>query len=332
MNYLNLFRIVLFPILFLLSLIYSVVIFIKRKTTKAYTSKNYIVSVGNLQVGGTGKSPFILRLIDLLHQKNKNIVVLCKSYKALLKQPKEVFIDDSPLDVGDEALMFKKAFPSVLVFSGPKKIDTLKFAETQTEDITDKVFLIDDGSQHFKIKKNLKILIWDGSRSIFDFFSFPLGLSRENFFLSEKHDFVFLNRKANTLLSKALIFIYKKECCNLKFEIDRIVNSEGVQLDSNAVLISGVGNFTDLYNKTKQFLKIRDLVITQKIKAKDHDSFKKYNLDSKKTYVCTEKDFYKLKNKINLKFLYVIKSSFNLESKALIDRILDKILKDTSIK
>gem|GEM_PF-2189829 len=332
MNCLNLFRIIFFPFLFLLSLIYSSLVFIKRKTTKPYTSKSYIVSVGNLQVGGTGKSPFVIRLIESLLEKNMNVCVISKSYKAQLKEAKEVSVDDRALNVGDEALMFKKAFPNVSVFSGPSKSDTLKFAEKKTEKIIDKIFLIDDGSQHFKIKKDLKILIWDGSRSIFDLFSFPLGLSRESLFLSEKHDFIFLNRKAGTLLSKALMFFYKEKSNCLNFEINNIVNSEKKELNSNAVLISGVGNYSDLYNKTEKFLKTKNLMITQKIKAKDHDSFEKYKLDFKKTYVCTDKDFDKLKDKVNQKSLYVIKSAFSIESKTLIDRVLDKILKDISAK
>jgi len=322
MKYSVLIRILLFPILFPLSLVYSIVVLIIRLGSfKAYKSNFLVVSVGNLQVGGTGKSPFISELANQLLNEGLQPVIISKSYKATLKKPKEVSIQDNVLEVGDEALMLKKNNPKVRIFSGPTKFQTLKFAEKRI-DSEASLFLIDDGAQHHKIFKDIEVIIWDGSRTILDLFSFPFGMSRESLFFSKKTDFVFLNRESNGLLSRFLKYFYSSRPKSLSYEIKTIENFKSERLQKNAKLISGVGNFNYLESSVKKYLKLQGLNLKKSIQAKDHDTFKSYNLDPNEFYICTEKDHDKLIAKVSEDNLYVVNSEFNKDSKANISEVV----------
>ena len=189
---------------------------------KPYKSKLFVLAIGNTQMGGTGKTPLTLELITQLQDKNFNPIVISKSYKASLTAPKEVSVYDKALEVGDEPLMIKRLKPSVRVFSGPIKVKTLRFAEKSVDHNKKSLFILDDGIQHHKIKKDLKVLVFDGTRSFFDLFAFPLGFSRECLFLTEFSDFIFLNRDHQSLLSKTLKFLYKTKIKTLNYEIQSI--------------------------------------------------------------------------------------------------------------
>ena len=333
MRYSNLLKVLALPLLFPLSVLYSFGAFLNRTIHfNPHKSKFFSLSVGNLQVGGTGKTPITLELIRQFLEKNIDPIIISKSYKASLHAPKEVSQTDRALEVGDEALMLKKSFPEVRVFSGPVKVKTLKFAEEQIKHNSKSLFILDDGAQHHKIKKDFKVHVWDGSRSFFDLFSFPLGSTRECLFLSESSDFTFINRDQKSLLSKVLKFFFKNKIDSLDFQIQKIENVNGKPLDQNAILISGVGNFKHLKLEVEEYLKVQRLSLKGQIKGLDHDSFKKTNLNSQEIYICTEKDHDKLKEKVTVENLYVVKSDFTQTSSKSISRVVEMVSLKMEVK
>ena len=131
-----------------------------------------VISVGNLTTGGSGKTPFIMYLIQLLKAKNSklNILVVSKSYKAKLKQPQEVHVDsiESASLFGDEPCLIKKKYPFVFVWSGPSKSETALSAlqHYKSKNIKIDLVLVDDGFSHRKLKRNLDIVLLDTTQSL----------------------------------------------------------------------------------------------------------------------------------------------------------------------
>ena len=100
-------RLLLFP----LSLLYGIIIWIRNKAydTGLFPTRKFdlpVISIGNLAVGGAGKSPMAEYLIRLLKDQYK-VAVLSRGYKRVTKGFREVLVQDNVTDTGDEPLQFK---------------------------------------------------------------------------------------------------------------------------------------------------------------------------------------------------------------------------------
>ena len=181
------FRLLLSPFLFPLSVFYGLAALVKKKFSRLnQVNLGYpVFSVGNITVGGTGKTPVVMELVKALESLDKEPVLISKSYKGNLKIPTEVLLDSKSVEVGDEALFLKQSFPHLRVFSGPHKTKTALFAAAKLVDRFKHVFVIDDGAQHHGFFKDVKVHVWDMSLSKLDYLPFPLGRARELWFLSE---------------------------------------------------------------------------------------------------------------------------------------------------
>ena len=318
MKLLDSIKVLLLPILAPISFLYGLIAFINKKVAfKKYQSPNFVVSVGNLQAGGTGKSPFVIALSHLLLDKDIEVSVVFKSYKASLTEPKEVFETDDAKVVGDEALLCKQLNPRIRVFSGPKKFKSIEFADTIKN--FRGLYILDDGAQHHKIKKDFSIMIWDFSVFLLDFFPFPLGRGREFWFLIDKPH---VNLTSKYHIKKKSLF------CNhikhLDYKITKIENPATLnELNQDYTLISGIGNFQQFKTKVLEFTSQQKM--KSFIKKPDHSDFSDFQPQKNCIYVCTEKDYVKLKKLITPKHLYVVKSEYSSESLKEIKIIADKI-------
>lgn len=323
----NLFKLFLFPIFLPLSLLYGLAAFINKK----FSSINQVslgipvVSVGNFTVGGTGKTPVVFEILNILKDMDKKPIVVSKSYKASLKHPAEVNIDSKISECGDEACLIKKKFPDVRVFSGPHKTKTALFAAAKTVDRMKAVFVIDDGAQHQGLFKDFKIHVWDMSLSKLDFLPLPFGRAREFWFLGEKSDLILLNR------SKSIEEKVSKKVpkfLRMKYEVQSILNyNTGKPLTEDFILISGIGNFDQLVQSVKSFFKRKKELNFKSIKGRDHDHFDWFVPEENLNYVCTEKDVSKLLSKVSKERLFVVNSSFSQNFKKGLAMALEKFFK-----
>ncbi|MCE5206215.1 MAG: tetraacyldisaccharide 4'-kinase [Porphyromonadaceae bacterium] len=149
-----------------------------KKILKQHVFDIPIICVGNITVGGTGKTPHIEYLIRLLTPRYK-VAVLSRGYKRKSKGFLIVDSDSKVQDVGDEPLQIKQKFPDTLVVvdkdrvSGIKKI--LSIEKTERPD----VILLDDGFQHRHVLPSLSILLVDSNRPVFEDKLLPAGRQRE---------------------------------------------------------------------------------------------------------------------------------------------------------
>lgn len=164
-----------------LSWIYGFVVFMRNKFFKwgIYKSKSYdipIFCVGNISVGGTGKTPHTEYLIRLLKDKYR-IAVLSRGYKRktngfILSTP-----ESTSREIGDEPYQIKQKFPEVMVAVDRDRchgVETLLALDTPPE-----VIILDDGFQHRYIKPSYIIILSDYNRAVYADKLLPAGRLRE---------------------------------------------------------------------------------------------------------------------------------------------------------
>ena len=119
-------------------------------------SKSYdtpIICVGNLSIGGTGKSPMIEFLISFL-KEDYQVAVLSRGYKRKTFGFIEVLKESTVREVGDEPYQFKQNFPSVTIAVCADRKEGIDKLKTKAD-----VILLDDGFQHRKIKASTNIVL-----------------------------------------------------------------------------------------------------------------------------------------------------------------------------
>lgn len=160
---------------------YSYIMRIRRMMYERGWLKSYhpgipVISVGNLTVGGTGKSPMVLLIAKYLEQKRgKRLAIISRGYKRhtsgflLVSNAREIIA--SVEDSGDEAQMLAELLPNAIVIVDEDRVrGAMKAKELGVE-----VIILDDGFQHLRLKRDLNILLIDGISSPV----LPFGRSRE---------------------------------------------------------------------------------------------------------------------------------------------------------
>ena len=105
---------VLALIIYPLSIIWIIISFIKKKVSKTYRSRLKIICVGNLNIGGTGKTPFAIYTYKILKELGFNPVFLTRGYGGKEKGPVKVESTHQYKDVGDEALLLNNIGPTIV--------------------------------------------------------------------------------------------------------------------------------------------------------------------------------------------------------------------------
>ena len=164
---------------------------------KVYEPAVPSICIGNITVGGTGKTPHTEMLVRTLLEdemwQGKNIAVLSRGYKRRSKGFQQVVADGRALDYGDEPLQIKKKFPMATVtvdksrkqgcmfLTDPESVKTSKKGRKCIHKDFPKadLILLDDAYQHRKVKAKVNIVLVDYSRPIFKDHLMPLGKLRD---------------------------------------------------------------------------------------------------------------------------------------------------------
>lgn len=192
-------QILFFPI----SFIYGLVIFTRNKCFDwgLLKEKKYpvpIINVGNLSMGGTGKTPQIEYLIHLLSKKYR-IATISRGYKRKTKGLIMANATHTYEDIGDEPLQFVKKFLNITVIVSESRRKAIEFLLSKKE--PPEVILLDDAFQHRYIKPTINILLTDASLLYVNDFIFPSGKLREFRSGAHRADIIIVT-KTESLLSK----------------------------------------------------------------------------------------------------------------------------------
>ena len=140
-----------------------------------------VISVGNLTLGGTGKTPFGMMIAEILRDNGFKPAILSRGYGGKSSDSVNIVCDGkqtllSPEWVGDEAVMMAEKLKNVPVLTGPDRYQTGQYA---LEHFDVDTLILDDGFQHLALNRDLNILLFDHSRPLGNGHLFPAGELRE---------------------------------------------------------------------------------------------------------------------------------------------------------
>ena len=279
-----------------------------------------IIVVGNLSVGGTGKSPQIEYLVRFLERENK-VAVLSRGYKR--KSKGFILLNNSHTvsEVGDEPLQFFKKFRSISVAVDTNRVHGIQQLRKL---ITPDIILLDDAFQHRRLKAGLSILLTPYDDVYTDDFVLPVGNLREssrgakraNIIVVTKCPEHFSKPDRKQIISKLrplknqVVFFSK---ISYKTTTSGSKNIElGVLADYDIVLVTGIANSSPLM----EFLKNKNRKLHH-LKFPDHHTFSEKDIEriqfefnrivsAKKLLLTTEKDYVRLSGQISeLSFLEI---------------------------
>lgn len=139
-----------------------------------------VISVGNLTVGGTGKTPCTAFIANFLHADGLRVAILSRGYKRQSKGLVEVSNGQEILceaaQAGDEPYLLAQLCPGVRVVVNADRYEAGKWLEARTKI---DVFLLDDGYQHLRLHRDLNVLLLDGENPVGNGSLLPHGILRE---------------------------------------------------------------------------------------------------------------------------------------------------------
>ena len=148
----------------------------RREMLKAVELPVPVIVVGNVSVGGTGKTPFVIWLAAQLRQRNLRVGIVTRGYRGRAADwPRLVTADSDPREVGDEPVLLARR-SGCPVAAGP---DRVAAAERLLEEHPIDVLLSDDGLQHYRLGRRFEIAVVDGVRGMGNGLCLPAGPLRE---------------------------------------------------------------------------------------------------------------------------------------------------------
>jgi len=333
----KIFRFLLFP----LSLLYGFIMFFRnflydKRILKSYKAPIPIIAVGNLSVGGTGKSPQIEYLIRLLSKKY--IAVLSRGYK---RKSKGFVLADSTAkveDLGDEPFQFFCKFPTINVAVDTNRTRGIKNL-LQLKN-PPKIILLDDAFQHRKVQATIYILLTAYNDLYVDDFVLPVGNLRESKNGVKRADVVVVTKCPKNMSNE------EKECIKNKLSLKNnqklffttinygdFVFSANSRLkiseikDREKVILAGIAKPDLFFN----FLKNKNDIL---LKYSDHHNFSEHDIRfikqkaKGKIIVTTEKDYVRIREKFSADQLFYlpIKSHF-LEGQNAFNQLITSLYK-----
>ena len=274
--------ILLFPI----TIIVLITNFLKKKLTIAKKFNIPIICIGNIYVGGTGKTPTSIFLGNELKKLGRNPAILRKFYDAHT----------------DEYNLIKKYFNNLIL--NKSRLEGIKSEMHNFDSI-----ILDDGFQDYTIKKNLNIICFNQNQMIGNGMVLPSGPLRESIYSLKRANIILINGERNIKFEDKIFKINK----NLEFFYStyKPINL-GEFKNKKLLAIAGIGNPENFFN----LIENNNLKIDEKIIFPDHYKISKTEMQKilkkaeVKNYqiIMTEKDFFKIeKYKLkNIKYLKIL--------------------------
>jgi tetraacyldisaccharide 4'-kinase len=161
-------------VLFLLAVLVRRALYALRILPSAHPGIPVIV-VGNLTVGGTGKTPLVIWIAQFLQSKGWHPGIISRGYGAPLVEPRAATISSDAAEVGDEPIVLARR-TGCPVWVGPQRVQVIRALRAQHAEVD--VVVLDDGLQHYGLRRDLEIAVVDG-RGFGNGFLLPAGPLRE---------------------------------------------------------------------------------------------------------------------------------------------------------
>jgi len=192
--------------LYLISLMHGLVVSLRRVLYRLGIFKSgrigaYVISVGNIVVGGSGKTPTVIYVAKLLQNAGYKVCILSRGYrgantKEYLEVSDESGILSDPTTAGDEPYMMACELIGIPVIVGRNRY---KSGLRAVKKFKPDVCILDDGFQHIKLKRDLNIVTFDGETGIGNGHLIPRGFLREQVSALKRADIVLINKGAKSI-------------------------------------------------------------------------------------------------------------------------------------
>ena len=261
--------------LFPLSIFIQALLILRNKITKVKKFSIPVICVGNIYIGGTGKTPLSIEIAKILEKFNKKTAIIKKSYKEHV----------------DEFKLIESKQVSLFINSS---------RHTAINDVVKNKFdyaILDDGFQDFSVNKDLNIVCFNEKQLIGNGMTFPSGPLRESLSSLKRCQIIVINGGRNIEFEKQIKIISN----NISIYYSKYLptNIEDYK-NKNLIAFAGIGNpenFFDLLESNK-------LKIIKKISYPDHYNYTlqelndlvSFSLENNLKIITTEKDFYRIKH------------------------------------
>lgn len=292
-----------------------------------------VISVGNLSMGGTGKTPFVEYILRFLVEKgySKKVATLSRGYGRKSKGFRIAAAEDLPNTIGDEPFQIYQKFKNDAVVSvGEDRV--LAIPSIIFEHPENEVIILDDAYQHRSVKPNFSILLTDFNFRFYKDFVLPSGTLRESRKGAKRADVI--------VVTKCPVDLGKLEKEQIKGNIQRyaqkdvffttvkyerpVATVKGNEPDKNIVLVTGIAQS----QKFKEYLVEDGFDIVKHFDFADHHNFtfreieevEKMANDVNADIMTTEKDWVRL--------IYMPELSKSFQSKLFYIPIMVQFLED----
>ncbi len=268
------------------SLVYKIILFLIKNFSTGNEFSIPVICVGNIYLGGTGKTPASIFIAKEFEKRGKKIAIVRKYYESHK----------------DEHNLIKRYFKN-LILTRDRSLGIIEAVDKKMDAV-----ILDDGFQDHKIIKNFNIICFNQTQKIGNGLVIPAGPLREDLNSLSRADIILINGKKDKNFEKKIFKINKEVL--IFYSNYKLLNIKKFR-KKNLIVFAGIGNpsnFFDLLKKNK-------LKIKKKYIFPDHYDYKKEELtklitEAKKNkcqIITTEKDYYRIKNlKLNsIKYLKV---------------------------
>ena len=288
-------------ILLPLSMLFIFFVYFKKKLTKIVNYEIPVICVGNLYLGGTGKTPLSILIGNELTKKGINPAIVRKFYK----------------NHNDEHQMLTKHFQNN-IFIRDRKSGIVEAIQRGFDTV-----ILDDGLQDYKIKKNFNIICFNQKQLIGNGRVIPAGPLREDLSAVKDADVILINGKKDHNFEKKIF--YHNNNIDIFYSKYKFINFQKFE-NKKLFAIAGIGNPENFF----ELISKHGLNLKKKRTFPDHYEFEKSEIDeildeaknSDYKIITTEKDYYRLDSDSKKKIEYA-KIELEIENK---DKFINKIL------
>ena len=247
---------------------------------KSHTLPVPVIIVGNITVGGTGKTPLIIWLAEFLKESGFKPGIISRGYGGQAESwPQWVTVDSDAKNTGDEALLIAKQTGCPMAV-GPLRVEAAKLLLGKADC---NVILSDDGLQHYALNRTIEIVVIDGERRFGNGYCLPAGPLREPIERLKNVDFIIVNGEKSEDNEISMRLVGDQLVNLVTGEQKSLQEFKGVECHA----LAGIGN-------PERFFKVLEAagLICKTHKFPDHYPFQRHDIEytDNKPVLMTEKD------------------------------------------
>ncbi|MDA0910009.1 MAG: tetraacyldisaccharide 4'-kinase [Proteobacteria bacterium] len=267
---------------------------VKKRRVKlqknAYHSKLSLIVVGNIAVGGTGKTPVVQAICQYLKKRGYHPAIITRGYGGKARHYPFMIDQTTTANIcGDEPFMLHQLLQDIPIVISPKRVEAIQDIEEKLKTVD--VIISDDGLQHYAMHRDIEIAVIDGQRQFGNGLCLPAGPLREPITRLKEVDMMVINGGGRVkvgnqaqydmqLMPQSLVSL---ATCQ-QFAIDQLLKFEG----STCYAVAGIGNPKRFFNTLNNLG-----FIVEAHAFKDHHSFTLDDfktMDDEKPVIMTYKD------------------------------------------